>query len=193
MVGGGYESRRGEADSLGYRGLVRVHSRVDERERRRSIGSVHSAISSNTESEGGHQSVVSYDSYKMLLKENAELKARLNEIVEADARKRSDVKMGRCNIKKGSWTVTDEKNECCVTEYCKRHIYPYYKYLPSGWKVFSDDISTLCGKIKGKLVVPWGLKWEYYWHNTAVGIINKKFIDFRNNDRTSVHRQFRSE
>ena len=80
-----------------------------------------------------------------------------------------------------------------MTDYCRREIYSYYKYLPRGWAVFSDDKTTLCGRMHGKLVVPKGLKWKYYWDNKAVEIINKKFIDFRNNDRTSVHRQFRSK
>ena len=184
VVGGwdGYENRRGERHSLGYTGTVRVHGGRDGRGRSHLIDIV-----------GQKQPVVSYDLYKKLLNENEELKKRIEEIEEADAEMRKKRKWGRSNIKKWGWTMVDNKNELLVTDYCRREIYPYYKYLPRGWAVFSDDKTTLCGRMHGKLVVPKGLKWRYYWDNRAVEIINKKFIDFRNNDRTSVHRQFRSK
>ena len=72
-------------------------------------------------------------------------------------------------------------------------MWPHYKYLPKGWDVFNDTKGLLCERVRGKVVVPEGLEWEYYWSEVVVGILNKKWIEMRGSDRTVLHSQFKSE
>ena len=51
----------------------------------------------------------------------------------------------------------------------------------------------MCARVRGKVIVPEGLEWEFYWTEVVVGIINKKWIEMRGADRTAVHKQFKSK
>ena len=146
----------------------------------------------NSVVDGGERrhALVSYDLYQQVVEENKELKARIREIAEAEYQ---DGRHGYKKVMKGEWSQIDRQNACRVSLYCRDEIYRYYKFLPYRWWIFSQEVTTVCGRMRRKMVVPRGLTWEYYWNKKGRGIVNKKFIDFRNNDRTALRRQFISE
>ena len=136
---------------------------------------------------------MSYNMYIDLMRECDQLRSRIREMERRDARRLKKRKPGRNSLKKDGWSNLDGQNELVIASYCKRVFYPHYKFLPGGWWIFSDDATLMCQCIKTVVELPFGAEWEYYWNKTVVPILNKKWIDFRNNDRTALHKPFKSE
>ena len=169
-------------------GRLRMGGKV----RRESEGSVRSGVSTITNC-GTRGSFVSIEVYNKLLGENSELKNCIEELTSVGWSRRKGRNKGQSNLKNMVWTGTDKANERALGEFVRTHMWPHYKYLPKGWDVFNDTKGSLCERVRGKVVVPEGLEWEYYWSEVVVGILNKKWIEMRGSDRTVLHSQFKSE
>ena len=122
---------------------------------------------------------------------NAELKKRIRELQDLKTHSLRGRGVGRNNLKKtGEWTPLDARNWHELGKFVKENMYSHYKYLPPGWDAFNESRGSLCARVRGKVIVPEGLEWEFYWTEVVVGIINKKWIEMRGADRMAVHKHF---
>ena len=85
-------------------------------------------------------------------------------------------------------------NDDNVNKYYQTKLYPYYKFLPTGWNKYSGDNSrTLCGIMLKLVVIPDGKKKEWCWFDKVAPIISKKCIDMMSNNRGLCCKQYMSE
>ena len=62
--------------------------------------------------------------------------------MEGVAGKRKQKTIGRNNLKKVDWSPIDVDNECTINDYCRKMVYPFYKYLPKGWQIYNEAIKN---------------------------------------------------
>ena len=130
--------------------------------------------------------------YRQLEKDNESLRKQIR-AMEGVAGKRKQKTIGRNNLKKVDWSPIDVDNECTINDYCRKMVYPFYKYLPKGWQIYNEAIkNNLSTRVMKRIYVPPALTRKYYWGEKVMPLMNKKFIDMRSNDRGVCHKQFKS-
>ena len=95
---------------------------------------------------------------------------------------------GRNNLEKENWEGLDYMNDNNITKYCQAKLYPYCKFLPTGWNKYSrDNAKTLSCNVLKLVAILDGKKKEWYWFDEVAPATNKKSIDTRSDNRGSCH------
>ena len=125
-----------------------------------------------------------------------QLMLRDKKIEELEAIMRSDRQgFGRNNLNKSQWDGTDLLNEKAITSYIRQSLFKNYKFLPTGWDVYTPDVDkTVCHKIitseQIKLPQEHG---AWYWNKRVVPIVNKKYVELRSNANSNHRTQYISK
>ena len=125
-----------------------------------------------------------------------ELLLRDKKIEELEAIMRSNRQgFGRNNLNKSQWDGTDLLNEKAITSYIRQSLFKNYKFLPTGWDVYTPDVEmTVCHELitsdQIKLPQEHG---AWYWKKRVEPIMNKKYVELRSNANSNHRTQYISK
>jgi hypothetical protein len=101
-------------------------------------------------------------------------------------------------LNKSGFDKFDHSNSKIISTFCKNRLFPTYKFIEPSMLIFSSTnqkilsvkLNELIEKPK-ELVTP--INHEYYWSNSTVPIINKKYCEIRSDFNSEVKQMYIGE
>ncbi len=102
---------------------------------------------------------------------------------------------GRNKMNKKSFNKYHHSNGDIIASFCKRGMFPQYKFLQPSYMIFSlKNQRSLCYKINQMIERPPSITSEideeFYWVNYTAPMINKKYCEIRSNFNTEVKKKY---
>jgi hypothetical protein len=99
---------------------------------------------------------------------------------------------------KESFDRYQHSNGEIVLSFCKKRMFPQYKFLQPSYVMFSlETPRSLCRKINKLIERPSSITSEideeFYWVNFTVPMINQKYCEIRSNFNTEVKKKYIGE
>ena len=107
-----------------------------------------------------------------------------------------DVQHGRNTVSWGRFTKYDHANSEIISNFCKKQLFPHYKFLHELWKEYKPtDKGSLYYKIHLEINLPEYVKQNppergYFWMNKTVPLVNKKYCKIRANITAKIKEQY---